>query len=67
MEVSTVYSVFGNKRGIFHAIREAWHQASQQRDLTQEALMQEEPSRRLELMAHLTRRQWETGAEMVQL
>ncbi|GBF06305.1 transcriptional regulator, TetR family [Deinococcus aerius] len=65
--VSTVYSVFGNKRGIFRAIREAWHQTSRQRDLTQEALMQEEPARRLELMAHLTRRQWETGAEMVQI
>jgi AcrR family transcriptional regulator len=59
--VSTVYTIFGNKRGILKAIREAWHQESRQRDIYNEALHQPDPKRRLELAAHATRRQWETG------
>jgi AcrR family transcriptional regulator len=62
--VSTVYAVFGNKRGILKAIREAWHQASGQRDIFQEAREQTDPARRLDLAAHATRRQWETGKAM---
>ncbi|GMA13741.1 TetR/AcrR family transcriptional regulator [Deinococcus metallilatus] len=65
--VSTVYSIFGNKRGVLRAIREAWHQTSRQRDFRQDALAHENPAQRFELMAHLTRRQWETGAEMVRI
>jgi AcrR family transcriptional regulator len=63
--VSTVYAVFGNKRGILRAIREAWHQESRQRDIYQEARQQSDPRRRLELAARATRRQWETGAAML--
>lgn len=62
--VSTVYAVFKNKRGILRAIRQAWHEQSGQRDIFQKALEEAEPERRLELAAHATRRQWETGAEM---
>jgi len=63
--VSTVYSVFGSKRGILRAIREAWHHESQQRDIYREARQQSDPKRRLELAARATRRQWETGAAML--
>lgn len=65
--VSTVYSVFVNKRGLLRAIREAWHQTSGQRDVYREALAHDDPAQRFERMAHLTRRQWETGAEMVRI
>ncbi len=62
--VSTVYAVFKNKRGILWAIRQAWHEESGQRDIYAQALEEADPARRLELAAHATRRQWETGAEM---
>src|SRR5690349_7553210 len=60
--VSTVYSIYKNKRGILKAIREAWHMESGQRDIYQQALQETNPQRRIELAAHATRRQWETGA-----
>ncbi len=63
--VSTVYAVFRNKRGILQAIRERWHQESGQRDIYRQALEQPDPRRRLELAAHATRRQWETGGAMM--
>lgn len=63
--VSTVYAIFKNKRGILRAIREAWHQASGQRDIYREALEQTAAARRFELAAFATRRQWETGATMI--
>jgi AcrR family transcriptional regulator len=63
--VSTVYAVFRNKRGILQVIRERWHQESGQRDIYRQALEQPDPRRRLELAAHATRRQWETGGAMM--
>ncbi len=63
--VSTVYAVFKNKRGILRAIREAWHQASGQRDIYDRAKQESDPKRRLALAAHATRRQWDTGATMI--
>lgn len=63
--VSTVYSVFGSKRGILRAIRERWHQASQARDIYAAAMSEPDPARRLERFAHATRRQYETGAVMM--
>jgi AcrR family transcriptional regulator len=63
--VSTVYAIYKNKRGILKAIREAWHLESGQRDIYQEANAQDDPFRWLELAAHATRRQWETGATMM--
>ena len=62
---STVYAVFGNKRGILKMIREQWHLESGQRDIYQEAAAQRDPLHWLELAAHATRRQWETGAAMI--
>jgi AcrR family transcriptional regulator len=63
--VSTVYTVFRNKRGILQAIREKWHQESRQRDIYQQAMEQLDPKRRLELAAYATRRQWETSGAMM--
>jgi TetR/AcrR family transcriptional regulator, regulator of autoinduction and epiphytic fitness len=62
--VSTVYAIYKNKRGILKAIREAWHMESGQRDIYQAAGAQTDPVRWIELAAHATRRQWETGATM---
>ncbi len=63
--VSTVYAVFRNKRGILKTIREEWHLESGQRDINRQVLQESDPRRRLEMMAHATRRQWETGATMM--
>jgi AcrR family transcriptional regulator len=65
--VSTVYSIYKNKRGILKAIREEWHQVSGQRDIYQQALQEVDPSRRMALAAHATRRQWEHGAIMMSI
>ena len=65
--VSTVYSIYKNKRGILKAIREAWHQESGQRDIYQMALQEPDPQRRLSLAANATRRQWEMGATMTSI
>jgi TetR/AcrR family transcriptional regulator of autoinduction and epiphytic fitness len=62
--VSTIYAVFHNKRGILRAMREMWHQESEQRDIYALAREESDPEKRLALAAHATRRQWETGAEM---
>ena len=63
--VSTVYSLYSNKRGLLKAIREQWHQASGQRDLYARAAAEPDPVRRLDLAAQATRQQWETSAQMV--
>jgi len=63
--VSTVYSIYKNKRGILKAIREAWHQESGQREIYKLALQEPNPQRRIELAANATRRQWETSATMM--
>jgi AcrR family transcriptional regulator len=63
--VSTVYAVFGSKRGILLAIRTAWHEGSHIRDVTYGNPGGASPEERLELLAHATRQQWETGSEVV--
>ncbi len=63
--VSTVYAVYKNKRTILRAIREAWHEQTQAREINAEASRQPDPERRLEMVAHATRRQWETGGAVV--
>src|SRR5215207_7364561 len=50
--VSTVYSIYKNKRGILKAIREQWHLESGQRDLYRLALQEPDPERRLALAAN---------------
>ena len=63
--VSTVYAVYKNKRTILRAIREAWHEQTGAREINAEASRQPDPERRLEMVAHATRRQWETGGDVV--
>ncbi len=65
--VSTVYAAYTNKRGILRAIREAWHQSSDVRDIYRRALATDDAARRIELFAHATRRQWETGAATLRI
>ena len=65
--VSTIYSIYKNKRGILAAIWEAWHQDSGQREIYQAALGEFDPQRRMELFARATRRQWETSASMMSI
>ncbi len=60
--VSTVYNIFGSKRGVLKAIRERWHEQSQVKDIYAAAMSEPDPARRLESFAHATRRQWEVGA-----
>jgi AcrR family transcriptional regulator len=61
---STVYAVFGSKRGILIAIRAAWHERSRIRDVTYGDLGDAGPEERLERLAQGTRQQWETGVEV---
>ena len=63
--VSTVYAVYKNKRAILRAIREAWHEQTLAREINEEASRQPDPERRLEMVAHASRRQWESGGALV--
>lgn len=63
--VSTVYAAYKNKRTILRAIREAWHEQTQAREINEEASRQPDPERRLRIVANATRRQWETGGAVV--
>jgi AcrR family transcriptional regulator len=65
--VSTVYAVFGSKRGILRAIRNAWHDGSRIRDVTYGDPGEAGPEERLERLAQATRRQWESGAEVISI
>lgn len=63
--VSTVYAIFKNKRAILREIRIAWHERTRAREIYEEARKQSDPERRLEMVAHANRRQWEAGGTMV--
>jgi AcrR family transcriptional regulator len=63
--VSTVYAVFGSKRGILRAIRTAWHEGSRIREVVYSDPGEARPEDRLEKLAQATRQQWETGAEVM--
>jgi AcrR family transcriptional regulator len=63
--VSTVYAVFGSKRGLLRAIRSAWHEQSHIREVTYGEPGNDGPEERLEKLALATRRQWETGSDVV--
>ena len=62
--VSTVYSIFGSKRGILRAIRDAWHERTHIREVLHSSQQSTNPAERLDQLADATRRQWETGAEV---
>jgi len=63
--VSTVYAIYENKRTILRAIREAWHEQTRAREINEEARREPDPERRLEMVAHASRRQWEAGGSLV--
>lgn len=61
---STVYAIFGSKRGILRAIRDAWHERTHIREVLNSLAGSSSPQERLEQLAEATRRQWEMGAEV---
>src|SRR4030042_6684786 len=61
---STVYAIFGSKRGILRAIRDAWHERTHIRELIYSTQPADNPEERLDLLAAATRRQWGMGAEV---
>jgi AcrR family transcriptional regulator len=63
--VSTVYAIFNNKRTFLRKIRSAWLDEAHTREIHEEARKQRNPGRRLEKMAHQSRRQWEVGGSMM--
>jgi AcrR family transcriptional regulator len=63
--VSTVYAVFGSKRGILRAIRTAWHEGSRIREVVYSEPGAARAEERLEQLAQATRQQWETGVEVI--
>lgn len=62
---STVYAVFGSKRGILRAIRAAWHEQSHIREVIMGDHGEATAEERIEKLTTGTRSQWETGAEVV--
>ena len=62
---STVYAVFGSKRGILKAIRESWHGQSHIRDVVYGSLEGIGPRERIDQLVQATRLQWETGSVVV--
>ncbi len=61
---STVYAIFGSKRGILRAIHDTWQERSHIRKILDSTDQPDNPRQRLELLAQATRQQWETGAEV---
>ncbi|HEX9091469.1 MAG TPA: TetR/AcrR family transcriptional regulator [Anaerolineales bacterium] len=61
---STVYAIFGSKRGILRAIRDAWHERTHIREVLSNSKPSSNPAERLEQLAEATRKQWEMGAEV---
>lgn len=63
--VSTVYAVFGSKRGILRAIRNIWHERSHIREVANAQPDQTSAVERLKQLAKATRLQWETGMDVI--
>jgi len=62
--VSTVYAIFGSKRGILRAIRDSWHERTHIREVIYNSRPSASPEELLDKLAEATRRQWELGAEV---
>src|SRR5512143_467828 len=56
--ISTVYAIFGSKRGILRAIRDTWHERSHIREVLSNSQPSSKPEARLEQLAEATRKQW---------
>jgi AcrR family transcriptional regulator len=61
---STVYAIFGSKRGILRAIRDTWHERTHLREVLSSSPTSASPEERIEQLAEATRKQWEMGAEV---
>ena len=61
---STVYAIFGSKRGILRAIRDSWHERTHIREVLDASQKSLNPQERLKQLAEATRKQWEMGAEV---
>jgi Bacterial regulatory proteins, tetR family len=65
--VSTVYAIFKKKRAFLGEIRSVLLDQARTREIHEEARKQRDPERRLEMIAHQSRRQWEFGGSMIAL
>ena len=63
--VRTVYAIFKNKRAFLREIRSALLDHARTREIHEEARNQRDPERRLEMIAHQSRLQWEFGGGMI--
>jgi len=61
---STIYAIFGSKRGILRAIRDSWHERSHIHQVLTASAQSANPVERLDQLAEATRKQWEMGAEV---
>src|SRR5512137_3209558 len=51
---STVYAIFGSKRGILRAIRDTWHERSHIREVLSNSPQSANPDERIEQLAEAT-------------
>ena len=63
--VSTVYAIFKNKRAFLRELRSGLLDQAHTREIHEEARKQRDPERRLEMIAHQSRRQWEFEGNMI--
>jgi len=63
--VPTIYSAFGNKPTILEEVRRLWIAGTDVENLHRQALATPEVEKRLRLAAHWTRRQFESGYEVI--
>src|SRR4030042_41148 len=59
---STVYAIFGSKRGILRAIRDTWHERTHIREVISSRSQSASPAERLEQLANAPPRKWERSA-----
>ncbi len=61
----TVYASLGGKKQVLAAICDEWLAESEVAAIAGQIMSADDPRRRLELIAHLNRRQWEQGQDVV--
>jgi AcrR family transcriptional regulator len=63
--VRTVYAAFGGKKQILAAICDQWLAESGVQEIGEQVMRETDAVRRLALIAHLDRRQWEEGQDVL--
>jgi AcrR family transcriptional regulator len=61
----TVYATFGDKKAILGAICDDWLAESNVGEAVNDIMSESDPRRRLALIAHLNRQQWELGMDVI--